>query len=173
MKWLATATTMQPLATRQSQRPSPTSVCLRDNASTDKLFKHFLNIASDTSVLVPCCEIRFQTTAPLYLIPVLPRSDLTQGMWKCWALLVTLLWISNLFFTKIRIILELYIGCDDTYNCQLNIIDVFKFHDVKCFIQWSRTIPRFDMWNNVHHFVWENDKYQNHFRTSWYHLQIK
>ena len=47
------------------------------------LFKHFLNTASDTSVLVPSCNIRFQTTAPLYLMPVLPRSDLTQGMWKC------------------------------------------------------------------------------------------
>ena len=34
------------------------------------LFKHFSNTASDTSVLVLSRQIRFQITAPLYLIPV-------------------------------------------------------------------------------------------------------
>ena len=35
MEWLATVTATRPLATRQSQRPSHTSVYLRDNDSTD------------------------------------------------------------------------------------------------------------------------------------------
>ena len=62
-------------------------------------FKYFWNTASDTRVLVQFYKIRFQTTAPLY-IPVLPRSDLTQGMSKFWSLLVAWSWISSFSMKK-------------------------------------------------------------------------
>ena len=50
-------------------------------------------------------------------------------------------------------------GAGDTvWQPILNLyIDVFTFHSVKCFIQWSCTISRFDIRNNTHHFVLEND----------------
>ena len=46
------------------------------------LIRLFLNTASETSRLIPVWEIQFQTIAPRYLMPVLLKSNFTEGRCK-------------------------------------------------------------------------------------------
>ena len=54
---------------------------------------------SETSVLIPSLTIIFQMTAPLYFIPVLPRSVFTAGIWK-WSAILVLYSRISLFLLK-------------------------------------------------------------------------
>ena len=45
----------------------------------------FLNAASETSKLIPDSAVIFQTIVPRYLMPVLLKSNFTEGICKWWA----------------------------------------------------------------------------------------
>ena len=64
------------------------------------LFKNLTYTASDTSVLTLLQSTAFHIMAPRNLMPVLPKSDVTAGMWKWSADLVSWLWYSLFLWNK-------------------------------------------------------------------------
>ena len=73
---------------------------LRNDSIIYQLFNNFFEHSFRNSVLIPSLTIIFQMTAPLYFIPVLPRSVFTAGMWKWSAILVLYSWISLFLLTN-------------------------------------------------------------------------
>ena len=60
--------------------PKMRNLCDQILTAHSHFFRNFLNTASDTSGLISSFNIEFQITAPLELIHVFPRSDLTNGI---------------------------------------------------------------------------------------------
>ena len=64
------------------------------------LFKNLTYTASDTYVLTLLQSTAFHIMAPRNLMPVLPKSNVTAGMWKWSADLVSWLWYSLFLWNK-------------------------------------------------------------------------
>ena len=64
------------------------------------LFKNLTYTASDTSVLTLLQSTVFHIMAPRNLMPDLPKSDVTAGMWKWSADLVSWLWYALFLWNK-------------------------------------------------------------------------